>query len=308
MTYHQDFYEFMPTYLGVLTLDGPLPNASIEEQCDALLAKHANGLSPVDANAIPIAKPLVSEPAVAGRGPRKISTNQAVVLENAASGFVKPNILDVKLGIRLYADDASPEKKARFDKVTEETTHKTLGFRIAGMRVWQGEGAVGEGIDDEGYKVYDKNFGRLSVTDDNIEAAIESFIFSHSAGIDEDLGRLVCQAFLTDCERIQAVMEAKESRMFSASLLFVFEGDGVSLRAAMEEASTAAPVVNGNDSASDEDEDEEPTGPKVYAVHMIDFAHATWTPGHGPDENSLFGVRSVAKILRKLSEGHKSST
>jgi len=292
----------MPTYLGVLTLDGPLPNSSIEEQCDALLAKHAHGLSPVDVNAIPIAKRTVPEPVVPGKGPRKIATNQAVVLENAASGFVKPNILDVKLGVRLYADDASPEKKARFDKVTEETTHKDLGFRIAGMRVWQGEGAVGEGIDDEGYKVYDKNFGRLSVTKDNMLESIESFIFSHSAGIDEDLGRLVCQAFLTDCERIQAVMEAQESRMFSASLLFVFEGDGASLRAAMEEASASAPVVNGND---DED-DEESMGPKIYAVHIIDFAHATWTPGQGADENSLFGVRSVAQILRKLSEGHKS--
>ena len=53
----------------------------------------------------------------------------------------------------------------------------------------------------------------------------------------KDLGKLVAQAFLEDVRRIQEVLEGQESRMFSASLLFVFEGDGVALRGAMEEAS-----------------------------------------------------------------------
>ncbi|KAG9244381.1 putative inositol polyphosphate multikinase [Calycina marina] len=309
VTHHQDFYEFMPTFLGVLSLDSKLANASIEEQTDALLAKHTHGISPVEHAPLPIAKRAVPEPVVPGHGPRKIPTTQAVVLENAASGFVKPNILDVKLGIRLYADYATPEKKARLDKVTEETIHKTLGFRIAGMRVWQGEGANGEDIDEDGYKVYDSKFGRYSVTEDNVHDAFESFIFSKAAGIDKELGMLVCQAFLTDCERIKAVMEAQESRMFSASLLFVFEGDGIALRKAMEEASVSAPKISGNGNGgaiSDEDEDEA-IDPKVYAVHIIDFAHAFWTPGKGPDENSLHGIRSLEQILRKLSEGQGST-
>ena len=91
--------------------------------------------------------------------------------------------------------------------------------------------------------------------------------------------------------------------MFSASLLFVFEGDGVALRAAMEEASRSpATLMNGDGGDSEEEEDGEDTGPKIYSVKVIDFAHAEWTPGMGPDENSLIGVRSVAKILKKLGE------
>jgi len=292
---HPDFAEYMPGFLGVLTLDEK-QNGSIEDQAAALLAKH-------HAHAEPGAAPVATEVVPPVRTGKRIATNQAVVLENASAGFVKPNILDVKLGVRLWADDAHIEKKTRFNKVTEETTHKDLGFRIAGMRVWQGHGVTGKDIDKEGYKIFDKNYGRFSVQKDNVHEAFKHFIFAESAGIDEELGRLVSQAFLADVERIQGVLEGEESRMYSASLLFVFEGDGVALRAAMEEASKSPPPLtngDGPDSESDGDDDEI-RAPKIYSVKVIDFAHAEWTPGKGPDENSLTGVRSVAKILETLA-------
>ena len=269
--------------MGTLTLDGEQNGKTIEEVGADLIAKHT--------------LPEVVVPVKTGK---RIETNLAVVLENAAHGFVKPNIMDVKLGVRLWADDAAEEKKIRFDKVTEETTHKELGFRIAGLRVWQGHGAKGLNIDEEGYKIYDKNYGRFSIHKGNVQEAFKNFIFSESAGIDEELGKLVAQAFLADVTRIQTVLEGQESRMFSASLLFVFEGDGAALRLAMEEASMSpATLVNGDDENSEEDDDDV-VGPKIYVVKVIDFAHATWVPGQGPDENYLLGVRSVAKILRNL--------
>jgi 1D-myo-inositol-tetrakisphosphate 5-kinase/inositol-polyphosphate multikinase len=300
---HPDFAELMPTYLGSLSLDQN-QNATIEEQGAALLSKHANGTVIEETSAL-IAKHTIPEVVVPIKTGKRIETNLAVVLENAAHGFVQPNILDVKLGVRLWADDAHQEKKTRFDKVTEETTHKELGFRIAGMRVWQGHNATGADIDAEGFKIYDKNYGRFSVQKDNVREAFRNFIFAESAGVDEELGKLVSQAFFADLKRIQEVLEGQESRMFSASLLFVFEGDGAALTAAMEEASRSPPTLtngngNGNVDSEDDDEDEEDTSPKIYSVKVIDFAHATWTPGLGPDENSLVGVRSVAEILKNL--------
>ncbi len=59
---------------------------------------------------------------------RKIATDKAVVLENAAFGYTRPNILDAKLGSRLWADDAPLEKKQRFDKIASETTSGSLEF------------------------------------------------------------------------------------------------------------------------------------------------------------------------------------
>lgn len=276
--------------MGTLTLDEEQGGKTIEEAGAALIAKHS------------IPEVVVSP---IKKLSKKIRTQQAVVLENAAHGFVKPNILDIKLGVRLWADDADSAKRARFDKVANDTTHKKFGFRIAGMRVWQGRDAKGEGIDADGYKVYDKFYGRQTIQDHNLHEAFHNFLFVKSAGVDEELGKLVAQAFTADVSRIQKIIEAEESRMFSSSLLFVFEGDGEALRAAMEEASRSpATLVNGDSNGSveddEEDSDEEDLGPKIYTVKVIDFAHAQWTPGLGPDENALTGIRSVARFLGEI--------
>jgi 1D-myo-inositol-tetrakisphosphate 5-kinase/inositol-polyphosphate multikinase len=50
-----------------------------------------------------------------------------------------------------------------------------------------------------------------------------------------------------------------------------------------------------------DDEDEEDT-PKVHDLRLIDFAHANWTPGQGPDENMLKGIRSLITILEGMAE------
>jgi 1D-myo-inositol-tetrakisphosphate 5-kinase/inositol-polyphosphate multikinase len=123
--------------------------------------------------------------------------------------------------------------------------------------------------------------------------------------------------------------------MYSASLLFVFEGDGATLRAAVDEnrpstitsrtgkgdeagRSTArvdSGIVLDDDgelippgcveldaTADDLDEDEiEVSLPRIYSLKLIDFAHARWTPGQGPDENVLKGVRSLIRIFDELS-------
>jgi 1D-myo-inositol-tetrakisphosphate 5-kinase/inositol-polyphosphate multikinase len=283
---HQDFAEFMPVFMGTLSL-GQDQSKTIEEQGVALIAQHT----------LPEVVPKKQKTTS-----KKLPTTHAVVLENAAHGFKKPNILDVKLGVRLWADDAPQEKRVRFSKITEETTHKELGFRIAGMRVWQGPGIAGkEDVDEEGYKIYGREYGMSTIRTENVEEAFKSFIFVESAGIDQELSRLVSQVFLADVQRIQEILEGEESRMFSASLLFVFEGDGKALRAAMEEASTSPrTMVNDDGVSSVEDDEDEYSVPKIYAVKIIDFAHAEWVPGKGPDENSLVGVRSVARILENL--------
>jgi hypothetical protein len=293
---HPEFADFMPTFMGTLKLSSN-QTATIEEQGAALIA---------DTTVRPMTPESGASP---GRTKtRKIVTDQALVLENATAGFKRPNILDVKLGVRLYADDAHPDKKRRFDLVTQETTHRDFGFRVAGMKVWQGSQPHDDPDIYDGYKVYDKDYGRFAINNDNVAEPFRDFIFTKSAGIDEELGKLVAQAFLADLTEIQRILESKESRMYSASLLFVFEGDGHALRAAMGEASSRSSrtLINGVNGSSDgygeDDEDYEDTTPKIYSVKVIDFAHAQWVPGMGPDENSLLGVRSVIKILKELSQ------
>jgi 1D-myo-inositol-tetrakisphosphate 5-kinase/inositol-polyphosphate multikinase len=308
----------MPTYLGQLELTSLQASVLADTASEAHLNVHTIPDKPHHTTTGGLPHKQITT--------RKIKTDTAVVLENAAHGFKKANIMDVKLGTRLYADDASDEKKARFSKISEETTHKELGFRIAGMRVWQGHDVPrNEGdVDRHGFRIFDKNYGRAEVNAENVEEAFRTFIFSESAGVDQELGELICKAFVSELEELERELMAVETRMFSSSLLFVFEGDGEALRRAMEDASSS-PVENGMngtnghaadseapaadvtdllpDAEDDADSDSESGAmePRIYGVKLIDFAHATYTPGQGPDENTLKGIRSVIKILRSLS-------
>ncbi|KAI1276187.1 SAICAR synthase-like protein [Xylaria sp. FL0933] len=387
--YHPDFAELMPVFCGSLTLLNTTTAASIHQQLPGLIdqAEIPKGLkdelrSHLDPSVTPTAadkagseEPLVKNaPSKEGltaenkrpeakTGP--IKTDRAIALLNASYGFKKPNIMDTKMGQQLWSKNASQEKRERFDKITESTTHKRFGFRIAGMQVYNGThptyttsdgqtepSANVTGPNEEGFMMYNKFWGRDDVNDSNLVESLKLFIFNEAAGIDEDLGKLVAGLFARDLRRVEEVLQKEESRMYSSSLLFVFEGDGPALRAAIEEAkaeeaemermrtemiasinkrssprtvSTNLRVDSGigmddeelkfvtesvafdhgmGEGSGDEEEDfdEMSNFPHIYSLKMIDFAHAEWTPGLGPDEAVLLGVRSLAEIFENLSD------
>ncbi|OBT65881.1 hypothetical protein VE03_05423 [Pseudogymnoascus sp. 23342-1-I1] len=316
--HHPAFADLMPTFLGTLALSES-QTAILDESSATTLPKSTT--PPTHAEQLVLHHKFIKT--------KRIVTDRALVLENATHGFRRPNILDVKLGVRLWADDAPAEKRARFDKITAETTHASHGFRVAGMRVWQGDEAPRGGhVDADGYKIYDKNYGREEIGVDNVADAFREFIGAgKEAGVDEELGRLVAQAFLAEVEEARRVLESVETRMYSSSLLFIYEGDGKALREAMEEATRVGQraatngkaaangdvvpttngvgieeLVNGDGDADEDDEEDEEVLPKIYSVKLIDFAHAEFVPGQGSDENSLQGIRSVAEILRSIGD------
>lgn len=325
---HPEFADIMPLYMGTLQLEDPehikldesvtglvTENGALQTAKEELVAMVAEQVSAAAAqNGDAPGSDKGTEAWIPNRG-KKIKTDKSVVLENASGAFKRPNILDVKLGVRLWADDAPQEKKTRFDKISRETTHANLGFRIAGMRVFRGSDSTTE-LDDEEYKIYDKDYGRLHVNEGNVVDEFRKFIFNRTAGIDEDLGKAVCEAFIRDLDKVEAVLSSHETRMFSTSLLFVFEGDGRALRSAIEKNNASVDalleeaqqrsakrvdsgIVMEDDDDSDLDIDVEL--PSIYKLKLIDFAHAQWTPGQGPDENILKGVRSLRRIFEEMA-------
>lgn len=58
-----------------------------------------------------------------------------LVLENLTYRFVRPNVLDIKLGTQLFDEDASPEKQARMTKAAAASTSKETGVRLTGFQV-----------------------------------------------------------------------------------------------------------------------------------------------------------------------------
>lgn len=57
------------------------------------------------------------------------------MLENLSHRFLKPNILDIKLGTVLYDDGASEEKIARMIQTARNTTSFETGVRLTGFQV-----------------------------------------------------------------------------------------------------------------------------------------------------------------------------
>lgn len=346
-----EFADIMPRFMGSLVLCDP-SDLKVDDAVTGIISDAGAIQTAKDQIEATVAEQVSRAPATtaphngapwAPTNGKKIKTNMAVVLENATRGFTRPNILDVKLGTRLWADDAPAAKKTRFDKIASETTHDKLGFRIAGMRVFRGSDDATQ-LDEEDYLVYDKDYGRVTMNNDNIIDGFRHFIFNEAAGIDEDLGQAVCAAFASEVSRIQDILEAHETRMYSSSLLFIFEGDGQALSRAIQKNNAFATAVEAveaklanrttlrtdsgiamddddelihaavlgddDDDADDDDDDDDDADsvlgasalPPIFSLKLIDFAHAQWTPGQGPDENLLKGVRSVREIFEQLAQ------
>ena len=319
-TAHPDFKYFTPKFFGTLSLGAP----------DVTVPAPTAEASETSSNGEPVLQSARKSWIPSGGG--KIKTDCAIVLENVASGFKNPNILDVKLGAQLWGDDAPPAKRAKLDIVAEQSTSKPLGFRCAGAKMWLGaEVAASDGPELKGYRKYDKHWGR-ELTVETVKGAFADFFLIKGSGMSKALARRVVRRFAADLRDLQKTLEKEESRMYSASLLFVYEGNAEALKRAFEmekklkdgvtrgdesgnEAGTFAETLDEGAEVREEErelpetepdsEDEELALPKIQAVKLIDFAHAQWTPGQGLDENMLHGVRNVIKILEDLGEEFK---
>ena len=333
---HPDIIAHLPTFFGKISL-GADTNAA--QAAGALVLPKETDPEPPVIHGLP--GTMVVENAWASSNGGRIHTDSAVVLENVAAGFKKPNILDVKLGARLWADDAPIAKRVKLDKVAEETTSKPLGLRIAGMKTYQGKVSNGEGnITPDGYRLYDKMYGR-SFSADTIAQGFEEY-FQLTRGVKaKGMIRKTIKRFIEDLRAMESVIKMEESRMYSASLLFVYEGDPQTLQDAFvterdiiasldRKMSFSDDATNGNgatigddrikgnvtgfgtdadanvddrddEGGEDDDDDDEVKFPAIQSLKLIDFAHAEWTPGQGPDENILHGIRNTIKILTSLA-------
>ena len=281
------------------------PDTSVAQAAETLILPGDTVPDPQAGSGIAGAE--VIENAWAPSGGGKIETDLAIVLENVANGYEKPNILDVKLGARLWADDAPAAKRVKLDMVAGETTSKPLGFRIAGMRTFQGKDMVGRGdVTADGYRLYDKAYGRSFKVDTVVEGFKEYFSLGKEAKVEQAMRKTI-RRFIGDLKEMRNIMAKEESRMYSASLLFVYEGDPQSLRDAyltekeILNSLQADPPADQSIGDGEGDDGTRPMFPAIQSLKLIDFAHAQWTPGQGPDRNILHGIDSVIKILSEVA-------
>lgn len=183
---------------------------------------------------------------------------------------------------------------------------------------------------------YSKTFGK-SLTVDTILDGFRTFF---AAKLGSKRMHLVIERFVQDLTDFLAIIETQELRMRSSSLLMIYEGDPDAFDQALllEQEKIAAEVaatrarthrerashngqnhkkgmenggnehVGNEDKAEDDEEDseEEDDGDdytqKITDMRLIDFGHSVWTPGQGPDEGVVLGVRSALSHFKKLLE------
>ncbi|KAG7666422.1 uncharacterized protein J8A68_000053 [[Candida] subhashii] len=258
------------------------------------------------------------------------SQKQYIVLHNCYHGFKHPSILDIKLGSKLTDDQTTPiEKIARLQKVSESTTSGSLSFRICGMKIYNGDSdskphrelysnmndssvSVNQENINENYLEFNKFYGR-SLDLQNIKQGISLYFDHHLRKLPKGqfMIRKLISSFHKRLQLLYNCLLDYEIRIFSGSLLFIYENDLNKWAGALdgddemyEELDPLIHVPIIEDEDEDEDEDDENPQDNVNsplsALKLIDFAHAKYVEGQGHDENILQGIENLIDIFQQL--------
>ncbi|XP_056889721.1 inositol polyphosphate multikinase isoform X2 [Takifugu flavidus] len=138
-----------------------------------------------------------------------IPQNLYLKLEDVTRHFVKPCIMDVKLGQRSYDPYASQEKREQ--QIRKYPLMEEIGFLVLGMRVYK--------VCSDTFDIYDQHYGR-GLVKDTIKDGLAKFFYN---GV-----TLRKDAVSASISRVQQILQWFESQQqltfYASSLLFVYEG------------------------------------------------------------------------------------
>ncbi|KAK4703253.1 hypothetical protein P7C70_g2968, partial [Phenoliferia sp. Uapishka_3] len=253
--------------------------------------------------------------------------SEMLVLENLTYRFLRPNVLDIKLGTQLFDDDAPEEKKQRMRVAAEQTTSGKTGVRITGFQVWEAT--------TDSYVNTPKSYGKSLKPSDLLEGVTRFFAPGFAepvasampppSSLPLPLIHHVLQILLCRLKEIIDLISTIECRIRGGSVLIVVEGDESALAAALEREDTAphskrttkraeedGDLQEGESEGGSEESDtssvsttDEEGQAKLHTllpveIRLIDFAHATSAEGEGPDRGVILGLGTTTRLLQEL--------
>lgn len=274
---HPDLQEITPLFMGTLTQEQLGANVVMEK-----LAKEIDETQDIGH------LEMFKENSSNNGGNDKV----ILVLENLIFGYKEPCIIDIKLGSQLWDDNAPPEKRHRLDLVSQTTTSGSLGFRIAGMNVYDGVAKQ--------RTIYDKQFGR-NLNKNTIAHGLKQFFADGNDQMDSDIKKELCQGITAELKYIKKVLTAKEVEMRSVSILLIYEGDIDAFYQKLEAHNAQVEKYEQNEEYKDDDDNDEEEQEIIplFRVKLIDFAHSKFVPNNR-DSGTLKGLSSLIDIFRKL--------
>ncbi|POW22644.1 hypothetical protein PSHT_01004 [Puccinia striiformis] len=200
--------------------------------------------------------------------------------------FSHPNVIDIKLGQRLYDDHATPEKQERMNKAALETTSAQWGVRLTGAQIWDNSKGIylnipksfGKSVKPDGSDLQNSFNKLFPISDSNQHQ--EELAYSTGSLSSEILKNIIDQSIIPQIIKIQTYLSSFKWRIYGASLLIVFEADQDLLLAAT--------------SHSDQQIFQD-----LASVKVIDFAHVQLADS--PDPGLLKGIQTTLDLFHQLS-------
>uniref|UniRef100_A0A8D2ZHE5 Kinase n=1 Tax=Scophthalmus maximus TaxID=52904 RepID=A0A8D2ZHE5_SCOMX len=221
-------------------------------------------------------------------------------LEDVTRRFVKPCIMDVKLGQRSYDPFASQEKREQ--QIRKYPLMEEIGFLVLGMRVYK--------VCNDTFDSYDQHYGRALIMD-TIKDGLAKF-FHNGVCLRKD-------AVSASIRRVQQILHWFESQhqltFYASSLLFVYEGlpsssSSSSLSSLLKEVAEYnnnniqavvpwySQVAEGEREECGNEATEESGEDTEVEVRMIDFAHVF--PSESHDHGYIFGLKHLLTVLEQI--------
>ncbi|KAJ2133871.1 hypothetical protein IW136_004852 [Coemansia sp. RSA 678] len=206
-----------------------------------------------------------------------------ICLENLVHGFEKPCVIDIKIGSRLHDIDAPQEKCERMERKAQRTTSGKLGIVITGMKQY-------------GQPAMDREWCR-DLTEETIVDAIAQYFSTAAEQVSAEYRDYLVWQFITEVGELLDVMQDAECRMYSSSLLFVYDASKSKYERVFPSDGQGRKTRGFADRDSDEHEDD-----SLLDMKAIDFAHSHWVPGQGRDELYIAGLQKLIEVLQLLIE------
>ncbi|KAI8034946.1 inositol polyphosphate multikinase [Drosophila gunungcola] len=230
-------------------------------------------------------------------GPLKLVVNRRertfLRLEDLTRGMSQPCVMDVKMGKRTWDPESSPNKR-KLEEAKYVMCKQKLGLCLPGFQVYLPKDAEEEEEEKKEHPTilrHGKDYGKSL----NVEGFKQTMaLFFNASTSDSKTRRVGTELLLKEVLRqLQAILSWFQRQrllhFYASSLLICYD------YSRLANSNTQKSLLNGHHRL---EKDDDPAN--WVRVRMIDFAHVYPADRALPDENYLFGLRSLIEVVQSI--------